>query len=326
MNLFLAALGQQCDRCHLPAEVVLVEWNPVEDRPLLSDALRLPEAGGMLSLRVITVPPEIHCRFRYADGLPLYQMIGKNAGIRRARGEFILATNVDILFSEEVVRYLASDAPARGGHYRVDRFDVDLPVPRDLDGLGTEALLNEFRRNLLRVNRREGTLNYRTGGLNRVYPERGETAIARLHTNACGDFALTHRDHWFATLGYPEIDIFSMHLDSLWLYNATFSELEERYLPPPMAVFHIEHSGGWVAERKKEMLDDLKVRQVPTLSYNQLASMAWRITQRRRPIRFNTPSWGLAEESLPDEIIVPAGWEVPPGSPPLAVPLALEAV
>jgi hypothetical protein len=58
-------------------------------------------------VRFIQVPPEIHRKFRHADHLPLYQMIAKNVGIRRARGRFILVTNIDILFSDELVSFLA---------------------------------------------------------------------------------------------------------------------------------------------------------------------------------------------------------------------------
>ena len=51
---------------------------------------------------MIEVPAKIHARYKYAKALPLYQMIGKNVGIRRARGQYILATNIDILFSDTV--------------------------------------------------------------------------------------------------------------------------------------------------------------------------------------------------------------------------------
>ena len=48
------------------------------------------------------MPSELHARYPHGDALPLYQMIAKNVGIRRARGQFVLATNIDILFSNEL--------------------------------------------------------------------------------------------------------------------------------------------------------------------------------------------------------------------------------
>ena len=48
-------------------------------------------------------PSVLHRRLKYADRLPLFQMIAKNVGIRRAKGQFVLATNIDILFSDELI-------------------------------------------------------------------------------------------------------------------------------------------------------------------------------------------------------------------------------
>jgi hypothetical protein len=61
-------------------------------------------------------------------------MIGKNVGIRRARGQFVLATNVDILFSDELAEYLASRRLERGRMYRSDRYDAMSDVPADARG------------------------------------------------------------------------------------------------------------------------------------------------------------------------------------------------
>ena len=59
-------------------------------------------------------------------------MIGKNVGIRRARGRYVLATNVDILFDDATVRYLR-DRLRPGTMLRADRYDV----PGDLAGQST---------------------------------------------------------------------------------------------------------------------------------------------------------------------------------------------
>jgi hypothetical protein len=87
--------------------------------------------------------------------LPLFQMIGKNVGIRRARGEFVLATNIDILFSDELFQFLATRSLKHGEMYRVDRWDVS-PF------ISVEASLAEqltfCRENCLRVNRKGETV------------------------------------------------------------------------------------------------------------------------------------------------------------------------
>src|SRR5262245_7880597 len=88
MRVFVNALLSQCKRHNLLAELILVEWNPTADRPRLAQALEWPPEDGPCQVFIIEVPPEIHQRYRHWRVLPLYQMIAKNVGIRRARGEF----------------------------------------------------------------------------------------------------------------------------------------------------------------------------------------------------------------------------------------------
>jgi hypothetical protein len=128
MQIFVTGVLEQCRRHDLSAELILVEWNPPGDRPGLAEALRWPEPGPC-AVRLIEVPAAIHRRFAHADALPLHQMIAKNVGIRRARGEFVLATNIDLLFSDELMRFLASRALEKDRMYRIDRSDVAADVP-----------------------------------------------------------------------------------------------------------------------------------------------------------------------------------------------------
>src|ERR1035441_6883595 len=96
------------------------------------DALQWPEDLGPCTVRFLHVPPELHRRYRHAEALPLYQMIGKNAGIRRARGRFVLATNIDILFSSELAAFLAAGQLQSGRMYRIDRHDAMSGVPVEI--------------------------------------------------------------------------------------------------------------------------------------------------------------------------------------------------
>ncbi|PYQ06863.1 MAG: hypothetical protein DMF82_05190 [Acidobacteria bacterium] len=86
MQVFVNGFIEQCKRHRLDAELILVEWNPPPERPRLSAALRWPSEPGPCRIRIIEVPPEVHERLQFSDCLPLFQMIAKNVGIRRARG------------------------------------------------------------------------------------------------------------------------------------------------------------------------------------------------------------------------------------------------
>jgi hypothetical protein len=128
MQHFVDALAYQCARFRLRAELLLVEWNPPVDRPPLKLAIQWPARPHPLSIRIVTVPAHIHARFEHGDRLSLFQMIGKNVGIRRARGEFILATNIDIIFGDQTIKYLR-DRLCHRVLLRADRFDVPSSTP-----------------------------------------------------------------------------------------------------------------------------------------------------------------------------------------------------
>ncbi len=159
-QLFVDGLIAQCNRHQLDAELILVEWNPPTDRPPLSQALKWPENTGRCDIRIVQVPEVIHQRIRYAEKLPLFQMIAKNAGIRRARGRFILATNIDILLSDELMAFISAGQLVPGCLYRIDRYDVygDIPADRGMDGI-----LAYCRKHVLRTNNRYYSRNLDSG-------------------------------------------------------------------------------------------------------------------------------------------------------------------
>ena len=168
MQLFVDGLIAQCDRHRLRAELVLVEWNPPADRPGLAEVLTWPRGEGWCDVRVVQVPPELHSRLEHADRLPLFQMIAKNVGIRRARGEFVLATNIDLLFSDELMAFITRRELRPDRFYRVDRHDV----PAELDPAAPIAVQLRFcRENVIRVNRYNGTRDLLTGTYYRIYDD-----------------------------------------------------------------------------------------------------------------------------------------------------------
>jgi len=154
MQAFTTGWIEQAGRHGIPSELIIVEWNPPPDRPRLAEALALPADPGPCEVRFIEVPPELHNTYAHAGALPLYQMIAKNAGIRRARGRFVLATNIDILFSDELAAYLAERKLDPGRMYRIDRHDVESAVSAEP---AIEQKLAYCRAHLIRVNAREGT-------------------------------------------------------------------------------------------------------------------------------------------------------------------------
>ena len=161
MQAFLDSWTVLAQRSGLDSEIVVVEWNPPADRPRLRDELRLPSKGAC-DVRFLEVPTALHATIPNAAAIPLHQMIAKNAGIRRARGQFVLATNLDIVCSRELMVFLAGRRLENGVMYRIDRYDVANDLPPFSEGV--DALLDHCRDRVLR----------RFGAENVFRPEHGD--------------------------------------------------------------------------------------------------------------------------------------------------------
>ncbi len=168
MQAFLNAWFWQASRYDLPSEIIVVEWNPPADRPKLMECLDLPANPGPCELRFVEVPREVHRKSPNPDAIPLHQMLAKNAGIRRARGKFVLATNIDIVFSAELMRFLAERRLEEHAIYRIDRHDVSSEIPEKAT---LDELLDFCHQNMRRVFTAEGDFELAPNGLRKLEAE-----------------------------------------------------------------------------------------------------------------------------------------------------------
>jgi hypothetical protein len=162
MQAFLYAWSSQAKRYKLPSEIVIVEWNAPSNRPKLIDALQWPANLFPCEVRFIEVPAELHSQFPNAGTVPLHQMAAKNVGIRRARGEFVLATNIDIVLSANLMQFLAERRLKARQMFRVNRHDVASEIPGDAT---VDELLAFCHSRELRVFAREGTFELAPDGM-----------------------------------------------------------------------------------------------------------------------------------------------------------------
>lgn len=158
-QIFIDSLAAQANRHELPIELILVEWNPPTDRLPLSAEFKWPSRTRFFNVRIVTVPPAVHSKIDPESRLPLYQMIGKNVGIRRASGAYVLATNIDLIFSDALFRELARNL--KPGHlHRVDRYDIEPAVPAEAS---VEEKLAFCKDHLLRIHKCDGTYLFSNG-------------------------------------------------------------------------------------------------------------------------------------------------------------------
>ena len=353
MRLFTTNIIELCDRHHLHSEIVIVEWNP-PDGPRLHDVLEPLKKSAYVSIRFVEVPPELHESFPNSEKLPLFQMIAKNVGIRRARGDFVIATNHDILFSDALISTLATAKLDPDCVYRVDRTDVAAEVPEMAQ---LDDQLAWCKEHILRVHRRRGTFNgppyweldwFLSPGLSllarhlRSFPARVVRSVVRgisgwiarllkfrlgkvfpylrywiskfffvlwkvtspkpkLHTNACGDFTMLARHHWLALRGYPEVPLYSLHIDSFFCCVASAAGLREHTFRAPRRLYHLEHSTSWAALDAEE-----RVRwftRLPWLEWRIVEALWEKMRRDRRPFLYNDDAWGFGTHELPEVVI-----------------------
>jgi hypothetical protein len=337
LDVFVRSLAAQCDRHGIDAELVLVEWNPPTERARLAEAVDWPQSE-RCRMRIVEVPTDLHAKLQYGDRLPLFQMMGKNVGVRRARGAFVLATNIDIIFPDEIMQFIAARELRNGVVYRVDRYDVtaDIPVNASID-----EQLRLCSERVIRIHERDSTRDLRTGASYRIFwppwwvtvalkglldhtggrlakPNADgtrarrpriafvrdalawERARLRLHTNASGDFTLIDAEGWARVMGYPEIEAYSMHLDGLLLYQAHHAGLREQDLAH--RIYHLEHASGFKPDDEglAALNDRLARESIPQIGYPQFKNWAIEMYTRRGPLTFNDENWGFAREHLPE--------------------------
>lgn len=183
----------------LNAELVIVEFGPPADRPTLNRALDWTDRS--IPVRIITVPQSVVRTIENPYGILFYENWAKSVGIRRAGGEFILTTNADSIYSDQLVKFLSEQKLNCDYFYRVDRHDMK-------DG------------QVIRT-------HYATLG-----------SYERLHFNAAGEFILMSGDKYREIRGFAEVPYWG-NTDGMTVLNAHNAGLRQVILPYPL--FHEDH-------------------------------------------------------------------------------------
>jgi len=303
------ALIELANRYRLLSEIIIVEWNPRQDRAPFRESLHWPDDLGHVCLRFLEVPAEIHRRLPNADRIPIFEYIAKNAGLRRARGQFLLATNPDLFYSPALVRWLARASLSPETFYRVDRQDLSEEIPSDLS---LSRRLRFCSQHVAHVHALFGS--YEGGdaaAARRLSDEYDQWLHGRgtdtpdprlilpadgLHRNAAGDFFLMERDWWHRLRGYPELYTHA-HIDAILCWMAASAGLTQEVLPARCHLYHQAHHrashGGFPQTDWKPWYERYREAVRPNSP------------RRGSPMVVNLPDWGLANEVLPE-------WEAGP--------------
>lgn len=317
MQVFITMLIAQCNKFKVPIELVFVEWNPPAGQPLLKDVLPKPQHGDYLELRYIVVPGSLHQQYKNADKIALYQMIAKNVGIRRAKSEFVLCTNVDVVFSDALFSFFATTLFDRNTFYRANRCDVPFTFNHNDEA---EKILLFFKNNIIARHGMDShfydlvglpdilTRTWFLRPLTRLFiapfyrqRQMGRNPAWRLDHMACGDFTLMSKDAWLKMEGYVELDLYSLFIDSLGLFSALAIGLKQVVLPPQQCCYHINHADGW-QDNFTPIQQWLFYQNKPVLNWELAAGWGQYAVKNKTLYGINKPDWGFANQQLQEYV------------------------
>ena len=238
-------------------EYVLVEWAPLPGRPLLSDVVDDQcDAATAAVVRSVIVDAAYHEGMRQNPRLAYLEFPAKNAGIRRARGEYVITTNCDVVFGRHILGRLERREIERDVVWRAPRWDLDEGI--DVERFAWTSL--EDPANLVR--RKQLRPPYFRGGT--------------------GDFIGLDRATWHRLGGFNEVyRVVRIGVDANFLVHALSSGVVIADIGGP--VYHVNHAGSYLTTRQQYAGREAEA---------PYGDDRWNFNT---VVYRNPPSWGLAE-------------------------------
>jgi len=107
---------------------------------------------------------------------------------------------------------------------------------------------------------------------------------------------LMDRKNWFKSRGYYEKPMYSWHIDSMFMFLIDAMKIKCIILPEDHIIYHIEHGGGWTPETEKQLFENLKKRNVPYFTWQDLIKIEKVIRRNfKKSIYFNRETWGIIQ-------------------------------
>jgi hypothetical protein len=212
-------------------EVIYVDWNS-ETHSLLYDIKDNIQFKG--NFKHIVITPEIASLLTNHDphAQKCCEVLGRNIGLRRATGDYLVSTNIDIIHPkrdqlEETIAQMDSKT-----FYTISRRHTDWNMIKEFhDG---EIPFNKWKelREYLIINSEE-----------RHFEEVTVSGDDYSIINCCGDYQISSKEVWNTIRGFEEDLIYSLFADTNVQKKAVMHGLGLKALYSP-ALFHIEHGKG----------------------------------------------------------------------------------
>ena len=302
MQNFVNNLSYLCEKYKLNSELIIVEWNPPKKNKKLYEELKIRKNRDFLKVRFIEVPENLHKKFKESDKFPLFEYIGKNVGIRRALGEFVLTTNPDIIFNENLIEFISKKQLDKKYFYRIVRYNLNKDIPKNFNaskvldfcdknwkvklgiyfrGINPRKIKFKDFKSLIKTQIINlGRLFFMFFGKDKRY--------LWYHGGAPGDLILMSKNSWEKFSAFPEFSVPSCGIDGYGVILAVASGLKMKRLNLAMKIYHQPHYRPFSGKINFNYANYLKEANI--------------MLKEKRPMVFNTPFWGLKDERLKEKI------------------------
>jgi len=258
-------------------EVFYIDWNS-ETHSLLYDIKDNLQLKG--NLKHIVITPEVASILTNNDpqAQKCCEVLARNIGIRRATGDYIVSTNIDIIHPKREDIETIINSSDNNTMYTLSRREVTWDIIKEFHG--GEMNFNEWDklRDYIYINSEE-----------RIVEEKTSTSDDYSIINCCGDFQLAPKHIWNDIKGFEEDLIYPLYADT----NAQKKSVKHGFnlkaiFNPPM--FHINHGskgwgGGGFAEGINKTANDIH----RAITFQEQTE--------------NFPNWGFSDIEIEFEVI-----------------------
>jgi hypothetical protein len=250
-------------------EIIYVDWKPFMDKSLI-DELRseLPKTGKIRHIRIEREFIKEHLPDCYT--YPIIEVLGRNIGIRRSSYNWILSTNIDIIFQRPILESYNDNTLYVGRRQ-------DVSIDRYFNSKSIDDVLNVIS---------NGIFSKKPYAIVNGIPihDKKDTWTPVV---CCGDFQLAHKKVWNNIRGFEEVLKGRNYADGNIFKKAILmgNKIE---VDDSINAFHLDHE-GFNCPAKKEPGEELPMNSHDT--YINLSETT------------NDENWGLNNFIFEEEII-----------------------
>jgi hypothetical protein len=184
-------------------EIIFIDWNTPDKLPTLIDAIYdTLTIKAKEHIRVFRVRTKLHNSLKGSSNKPILEPIARNVGIRRAKNDWILSTNTDMVFNTRKKSYAEILDNLNPGLYHLYRFEIPEYIWDQFDRMNPQATLEKIDNVFGSSNLTKKISTEPVEGYGSYFPD------------AVGDFQLAPKNLWQSVTGFPEEMLQGWHVDS----------------------------------------------------------------------------------------------------------------